>query len=455
MALFDLKSIASITITRNRIILTAIIATFSFGLIFLIFFGARIFVRDPQVQLTVWGVFDGRDIFVNTLINAYQKKHPNVKVSYVQKTYLLNEAQNYEKDLIDALAADAGPDIFMVHNTWIPKHHDKIGQFGPKLQATINFPFVNFRDAFPKVVGEDFTRDTTIYGSPLFLDSLAMFYNRDIFDRKGIALVPKTWLELERLVSQLREINPATNEIQKAAVAIGGSETSINRATDLLSAMMLQRGVEFTDQSNTRASFAHGTGLVYPGLEALKFYTQFANPLSPLFTWSERFPYSIDSFASGNTAIMFNYAHEIPSLKSKNPFLDFLVAPLPQLASVTPTKYSTYANYWGLTVSKQSQYPTWAWDFVLSVTTDESIIGPYLEKTRKPPALLTLIDKKRNDPVLGIFARQALTAGSWWQQDNFAIDDIFSNMIREVIRGELSAESAIVKAENDVSLLMR
>ena len=31
-----------------------------------------------------------------------------------------------EKDLVDALAGSHGPDLFMIHSTWLPKHWNKI-----------------------------------------------------------------------------------------------------------------------------------------------------------------------------------------------------------------------------------------------------------------------------------------------------------------------------------------
>ena len=446
------NNLMAFVLTRNRIIILSIGATLAVGLIFFVIFGARVLERPPQIRLTVWGVFDDKRVFEN-MIGAYTKSHPNVVITYVEKKYLRDEARNYEKELVDTLAAGAGPDIFMVHNTWLPKHQEKMRPLDLQLQTALTFPFVQFRDAFPKVVEQDFTRETTIYASPLFVDTLAMFYNRDFFDRKSIPLVPATWPDFERIVPQLRELEPATSNIVKAGAAIGGSEASINRATDLLSAIMMQRGTVFTSSDNTQALFAQRSGATIPALLGLEFYAQFANPNSSLYTWNERFPYSVDSFAAGDTATMFNYAHQIPAIKSKNPFLDFRIAPLPQLASATQPV--NYANYWGLAVSNQSTDALWAWDFIKTITTDEAIADAYTKNTGNPPALLTLINRKLNDPELGVFARQALTARSWWQADNNAIEDIFSRMIASVIRGELSVEVALRKAQDEVSLLMR
>ena len=33
---------------------------------------------------------------------------------------------SYENDLRDALAAGNGPDVFLIHNSWLTKHQDKL-----------------------------------------------------------------------------------------------------------------------------------------------------------------------------------------------------------------------------------------------------------------------------------------------------------------------------------------
>ncbi|MBI2035330.1 MAG: extracellular solute-binding protein [Candidatus Liptonbacteria bacterium] len=442
------------TLTRNRIIIIFLVLALIAGVFIAVLLGKRIFVGKATVSLTVWGVFDDNKA-MEKAIALYKSENRNLSIQYVNKAYALDDAESYEKELLDALASGKGPDIFMFHNTWLPKHIEKIAPLNEELQTALNFPFVNYRDAFPKVIEQDFVRGTTIYASPLYLDTLALFYNKDFFDKRGVALLPATWGEFESLVNKIKEVDAGTNNITKAGAAIGGSEKSINRATDLLSLMMLQRGVKFTDSSFGRATFASigGESGSRPGLEALKFYTQFANPNSPLYTWNERLHYSIDSFASGDTAAIFNYAHQIPVIKSKNPFLNFGVSSMPQLAGA-PNPVN-YANYWGLAVSNQSKNIPWAWQFILSATTKEKIAGSYAEKAGKPPALRTLIDKSRNDPELGVFVKQALTASSWPQIDNVLVETAFSDMIDAVVRGQLTPEVALNKAADEISAVMR
>ena len=96
-----------------------------------------------------------------------------------------------------------------------------------------------------------------------------------------------------------------------------------------------------------------------------------------------------------------------------------------------------------------------AWDFILLLTTNQDNAKAYLQETQKPPALRFLINEYLNDPEIGVFAKQILTAGSWPQIDNNKIETIFSDMIESVISGRQTATTALDQAEAQISQLMR
>lgn len=406
---------------------------------------------SASVSLTVWGVYDDRRVFDDTA-TRYRSSRSNVEITYRQF-----DPNTYETELINALAAGTGPDIFMFQNTWLPKHMDKIVP-APDDPVTKKPLIATFSDpdmGFPQVVLQDFAPGGVVYASPLYVDTLAMFYNKDTFDKFGIALPPKNWTEFQEIAKKLREIDTKTNQISKAGAAIGGSNKSINRATDLLSLIMLQSGTQMAPPTDfSRATFAQGaSGDKQPGLDSLNFYTQFANPASPLYTWNDNLHYSVDNFAEGNTAILFNYSHQISILRAKNPFLNFGVIGVPQIdGSPQPV---AYANYWGLAVSNKSKVPGWAWDFIKYATMDSGAADKYFIATKKPPALRALINKYINDSDISLFAKQALIARTWPQIDNNKVEQIFSDMIEAVISGRLSSNDALQKAEDEVTLLMR
>lgn len=419
--------------SRNQIIIIGIGAIIIIVIV-LIFLGVIPGLQTPgsqtqEVKLTIWGIEDENSF--QGLIDDYEKIRPNVKVSYAKIP-----ENNFENNLISSLAAGRSPDIFMFENRWLAKHIDKIVP-----AADSQFTTGQMEQFFPQAVKQNFERGGKIYALPLYIDTLALLYNKDIFDSKAIALPPTTWQSFTGLIPILRDINQL-GQITKSAAAIGGSEQSVSRATDLLNNIFAQFG-------NPVIGADGGIRFDENGQKALNFYLQFANPASAYYTWSNDLPYSLDAFGQGKVAMIFNYASSIPKIKNKNPFINIGIAAMPQFSGASqPT---TFAGYWGLAVSKQSRNPDYAWDFIVNTTANAPVAENYLKAGSRPPALRVLINKYINDPNLGVFARQALTARSWPEPDSAAVKQIFSNMIESVLTGKLSAEQALRQAENQIN----
>jgi len=434
------------SLTRNQIIII-VLAGLIVLFFLLVFFGIIPGLKGPgtgsfglpgggyETELIFWGVTEAGDTSaIQLIIEEYLKTNKNVRINYRQ----FDDVLSYEKTLLNSLATGQAPDIFMFHSSWLPKHYDKVM---PVPETFL--PLSQFRQLFPTVVEQNFVLNGKVYALPLYIDTLAFLYNKDIFDAKSIALMPKTWQEFQNLISQLRQIN-ILNQIVKPAAALGGSEKNINSASDLLNLLMLQFGSQMIDQYG-KINFGN------QGLQALNFYLQFANPSSPYYTWNENLHYSLDSFSEGSTAIIFNYASQIPLIKAKNPYLSIGVTLTPQPAGVSQP--IDYANYWGLSVSNQSRNSNLAWNFIFSATTNSQVSEIYLQAVKKPPALRSLIEKYKNDPELGVFAKQALTARSWPQPDSNVVKQTFSNMIELVLSGRLNSEQALRQAENEINEL--
>ncbi len=395
--------------------------------------------QPPQVTLTMWGIESNP--IMQDVLTGYEALRKNVRINYVE----INP-QTYEQDMINALASGSGPDIVMFNSSWLPKHYNKIVP-AKDTQMTL----ATLRKTFPAVVEQDFTANGQIYALPLYIDTLALFYNQDTFDKNGIALPPKDWLELQNLIPKLRQ-EDASGKITKPAVSLGGSSATIDNAPDILSLLMLQAGTQMTDDAFTQATFSANVQGQFPGLDALNFYTKFADPNNTYYTWNDSREYSLDSFTKGDTPMIFAYASEQTAIKNKNPFLNFKVAPMPQ-PTASP-KARNYANYWGLAVTNNSKNPDWAWDAILYLTANDAAAEKYLTVTQHPPALLSLIQKYVDSPDFGVFAKQALSARSWLQIDKPAIQNIFSQMISAVISQRLKPQDALAQAERQVTELI-
>ena len=254
------------------------------GLIILVVFFVSLLSRPPRpvpATLQFWGTFDNPEFF-SQIIRDYRRLRPNISIEYRQIPF-----PDYEKDLVSAFAAGNGPDIWLMNNSWMPKHLDKIQPLPEKIKGEKDplLTFKRFQELFPDVATTDLTRGQTIYALPIYLDTMALYYNKDIFNTAGIPIPPRTWEAFVADVGILTKRDDKNNITQSAAAI--GTARNINRSTDLLMLLMLQSGVRMTDKDNTSATFSKAVENLNVGELAVQFYTDFANVSKPdRYTWS-------------------------------------------------------------------------------------------------------------------------------------------------------------------------
>ncbi len=441
-----------------------------------------------NVTLEVWGTFDDSDTF-NDIFDNFRKMDPNVtKIVYKKMS-----TDTYEKDLLNALASGQGPDIFLINNTWVPSFADKIDPAPEQI-----LPEQTFKNNFVDVVANDFDFGGKIYAVPLTVDSLALFYNKDLFNAAGITAPPTDWTTFMKDAQLLTKFD-ASGQIVQSGAALGTAD-NINRASDILNLLMLQNGTVMPSAANKRAAFdqavMNGANSFFPAGNALDFYTSFAKSNSSNYSWNPDMHYSLDAFSEGTLAMMLSYSWNIPTILAKSPKLNFDVAPVPQLDSSQPVNF---ANYWGYAVAKnkviakdanapQGALPETdavrvqeAWKFLTYLTTKPvqaaasaassnptSITGSqpqsaqaatfdpaldYLQKTNQPAARKDLIDKQKDVPLIGVFAEQNLIDKSWYEQDPDDTEAIFLNMIDQINKGEAATTDAIKQAVAKINQL--
>ncbi|MFH1582821.1 MAG: extracellular solute-binding protein [Candidatus Falkowbacteria bacterium] len=459
---------------KRKIIILSLI----FSFILTSGFGCKLVDQQTQdamkpVTLTYWRVYDGEDTF-EEILNAYKQMHPFITINYRKLRY-----SEYESELINALAEDRGPDIFSIHNTWTKKYLTKITPMPatitmaypitrgaikkeviPELRTNKSLGLNDIKNNFVDVVYQDVVisalNETTkqyeekVYGLPLSVDTLAMYYNKDLFNNAGIAEPPTYWNnEFQQNVKKMTK-QDNKGEIVQSGAALGGT-SNIERYSDILSILMMQNGSVMMDDNGqvlfNRIPTTFKDQKYNPGLEALRFYTDFNNPAKEVYSWNKNLDNSLNMFVQGKLGIMFGYAYHLPTIKAQAPKLNFGITKLPQIESNTPVNF---ANYWIETVSNKSQYSNEAWDFIQFATRAEQV-KTYLANAKKPTALRALVNEQIDDLDIGVFAEQVLTAKSWYKgADSNAMEKIFADMIDSVILAQDRIENIINLAANKV-----
>ncbi len=441
------------------------------------------------VTLNVWGVFDSSDDLA-LLIKSYKQIYPFVNIQYTRFRY-----DEYEQALIEAFATDRGPDIFAIQNTWVTKYR-KEGLIAPmpsqitmahqiitgtfnkqvtqQLEPKTSLTIPDLKKKYIDVVYHDVaapttdptTKETTekIYGLPLSVDTLALFYNKDLFNNAGITSPPQYWdNDFQQMVKKLTK-QDNKGQIIQSGVALGGGD-NIERATDILSVLMMQSGADMMDTAGhvNFSMIPEGSSRqVAPGAEALRFYTDFANPAKEVYCWNSQLPNSVDLFTQGKLAMLFGYSYMLPTIAANGPKVNFAISPLPQIKDNSTINF---ANYWVYAVSTKiltnpdnlakssfyaKQKQDTAWDFIQYIT-DEQQAKDYLDRTGRPTALRDLIDGQTSEENLGVFAGQLLTAKSWYKgSDANTMESFMKEMIDNVVNSKTTLEDAISKAAQKI-----
>ncbi|MFA5317935.1 MAG: extracellular solute-binding protein [Patescibacteria group bacterium] len=405
-----------------------------------------------SITLNYWRVWDGEDTF-SDIIRAYKAIHPNITIKYKKLRY-----EEYEQELIESFAEDRGPDILSLHAGWMNRYKNKLAPLPEEItmaystvRGTIKKEEVvelatsrtltagQIKEQFIDTVYNNAVIGGEIYGLPMSVDTMVLFYNRDLLNGAGITEVPQYWNDkfLEDVKNLTRQ-NEAGEIIQSGA-ALGTSD-NIERYSDILSLLMMQNGAQMISDDGSRVTFQtalRDSTNAAPGLDALRFYTDFANPVKQVYSWNKEMPNSLEAFAQGRLATFFGYAYHLPMIETRAPRLNFGISPMLQIEG--NVNQMNFANFWLESVSNKSAYQDEAWDFIQFAVKAENAQS-YLAKAKKPTALRSLINQQKADDDLAIFANQLLTSKTWYRGNDYNA--------AEVIIGEMIDEALIAETED-------
>ncbi|AKM84269.1 TPA: hypothetical protein DCZ46_02885 [Candidatus Campbellbacteria bacterium] len=426
--------------TNFQIVLTGIFVFFIMvGVVLFATFGKG-GSSDSVGSVAIWGTLD-KDL-MNQVLDKLKSESDNI---YDGVTYRQIDEENFNQELAEAISSGKGPDVFMLPQDSIVKHEDKI--FAVPYDT---YSVRNFKDKFIEE-GELYLTNSGILAFPFTIDPMVMYWNRDIFSKNGIAIAPKYWDEFFALSQKVTDKDKDFN-IFTSLVALGDYQ-NISHAKEIISTLLMQTGNPITkrtdDSFDVTLSQTAGNE-ISPTEEALSFYTQFSNPVKPVYTWNRALPDSTKSFLAGDLALYFGFASELSQLRTKNPNLNFDVAMMPQTESGNVV---TFGKMYGLAVVKASKNIGHSYSTIQALTNDDVLIH-LSELTNLPPVSRALSSKEVADPYLDIFYKSALISKGWLDLNKDETSEIFNAMINSIISGRKKISEAIQQAEDEMIALI-
>lgn len=427
-----------------------------------------------RVELVYYKLFDEEDV-IRPLIQQFQATNPNIVISYRK----FDNEQDYYRTILNELAEGEGPDIFSVPNYWLQTNLKKLTPMPNDYYSP-----TTFEQTFVSVAAKDaLLVDPAdgvkkVYGLPMTVDTLALYYNKDLFEDR----VPQrgrpgaTWEEFKDDVFKLTKADNSFERFEVGGTAMGRSD-NIARSLDILYTLMLQYKVKFYNDAYTQAEFSKqqaadsaGTS-INPAAKALELYTGFGLASQKNYSWNEFMadPKSstkeIDAFATGKVATIFGYSHvyeqiqeQIDALKKDGQStIDssvIRIAPVPQVNNpdTSTVKRDAYANYYMETVSRNSENAEAAWRFLVFMSSKENQ-QYYNQKTHRPTSRRDLIEDQLKDPVYGVYAEQSGYAESLIIYDWSIFKAAFDQAVTDVLN-TMNPRDAMRAAETKINAVL-
>lgn len=422
---------------------------------------AEILPDQERVTLTYYKLYENEEN-MQPFFNEFSKKYPYVTINY--KKFV--DPEKYLDTIVNEIAEGGGPDIISVPNTWVLQNLKKLTPAPSDIVATDAY-----RDTLVDIAATDNifkTQDGTeqVYGMPLTVDSLAIYYNDQHFESR----IPErgkpstTWSGLVNDALILTDYNSNnTDLITRSGLALGRGNNLL-RITDVFYTLMLQNQISLYDSDFKNAKFASNTKT----LDVVNFIKSFADPASPNYTWNDQIispetrEKEIKAFVTGQTSMIFGYSHLYQDLLDqieiqKNLGLetikpsDVRISEIPQQSLNEDVKIA-YASYFTEAVSRNTEHPEEAW-LLLTEMIQKQNLESWYKKDFKPSVRRDLIPEQRQNPIFSPFINQIGYARSMPIIDQIKYNEIFKTMFEEALTQE-NIRPAVVNAENLINQLI-
>lgn len=392
-------------------------------------------------NVSIWGTFDSTEF--NKILDEVESANDGLSISYTKKS-----KDEYQNELIEAFAKGKGPDLFFITPDMIIENDSFIHKIPFK-----SYPEKTFRDTFLDG-GDIFLDQDKIIAFPMAVNPIVMYYNKNLLANEGLVNPPVNWddlFEINNLLTK-KENNGVINQ---SMIALGQYQ-NINYAKEIISTLFLQNNNPIIKRNGDKAEVYLNdlsvSGEKSLAQEAIDFYVQFSNMSNSAYSWNRSLPSSFNMFISGKLAIYIGLASDLFKIQRANPNLSFDVAQIPQIRNSTVKR--TYGEIYSLAISNRTK------DLSTTYSLATILLGSdYAERIASvfslPPASRSLLSNRPENPYLFTFYNSAIISRSWLDPDYQETNNIFQEMIDNIISNRYSTSEALGRAGSQIRSLLK
>ncbi|MCL6454698.1 MAG: extracellular solute-binding protein [Alicyclobacillus sp.] len=352
------------------------------------------------VTITYWQyTYPSKVTEIKKLIQEFEQQNPNIKVVEQDFPY-----DNYNQKIAAAMHAGNGPDIMNLYYGWIPQYVQQ-GYLQPIPSDWMSTQQI---DNYYIPMVQDSKYNGKYYALPIAVRTLALFYNKDMFQKYGISSPPQTWNEL-------------IQDAQKMTIYQNGKLVQEGFAPDVSSqgyhlfeeVLLRQYGVTPFSADGKKVLWNSSPA----GLQAFRFWMDMFNKDK---IGDQNFDQGGETaFEAGKDAMFFSGSFEIGTLQKAVSSFQWGVAPIPTL---TPGgQQDNFGSFWVNGIAKGvSGAKLKAAEKFLQFLDSTSTEKDWLKNVGELPAAASLSTDQSilNDPIYGPFE-----AGLKYAHATFFVDE--------------------------------
>ncbi|MBB4120197.1 extracellular solute-binding protein [Martelella radicis] len=388
------------------------------------------------VEIEYWQyIYETRVNAMDQLIENFEAANPDITVKQVNFPYA-----DYQTRIVAANMAGKGPDVMQLFYGWLDKF--VAGGLLQPLPADA-FPHDQIESEFFPIVTA-MKRDGEYYGLPTAVRSLALFYNKKLFEENGLdpENPPQTLDELVAAGKAIAKFDDAGNMVTEGmTLDMAGQDHQWWRE------VLVRQfgGVPYEDD------YRKVTYDSPEGTEALEFYTGLQ--MNEKIGQSGFMDEGQAAFRAGKAGMTIDGTFRLGSFSQIEDF-DWAVTELPANADGMRSNYSSYfAN--GIGAKVEGEELEAAEKFLTYLTSPEAM-GIWLDVVGELPArrAVALTDENTSNPIYGPFLKGLDYAHTTLFVDEAAQRQVAIDMVNRVIlNGQSPADSIKEAAEEEQAII--